>query len=86
MRFMIDHYDHLIAWGEWALTTIEAWDDTTMEADTWRGAAEDIFRDAAAFISWGLPPDLIGVLRAHSDQHCNPHCNSCGSIYRPNCR
>lgn len=49
MRFMIDHYDHLIAWGEWALTTIEAWDDTKMAADTWRVAAEDIFRDAAAF-------------------------------------
>ncbi len=47
MRFMIDHFDHIVAWAEWALTAITSWDDTTSGARTWSGPARRILEAAA---------------------------------------
>jgi PadR family transcriptional regulator, regulatory protein AphA len=49
MRFMIDHYDQINAWTNWALANIQTWDDTTTAATTWAGPARQILSDAADF-------------------------------------
>jgi DNA-binding PadR family transcriptional regulator len=47
MRFMIDHYDQIINWADWALGNVETWNDTTTPASTWGGTAREILLDAA---------------------------------------
>lgn len=49
MRFMIDHYDQVLAWTDWALRNIQSWDDTTTAATTWIGPARQVLADAAHF-------------------------------------
>src|SRR5439155_25619827 len=47
MQFMVDHYDHIIAWAEWALDAIKSWKDTTSSAGTWAAPARAILEEAA---------------------------------------
>jgi DNA-binding PadR family transcriptional regulator len=47
MQFMIDYFDRLTAWADWALEEIGEWDDTTAPAQTWAAQARGIFTQAA---------------------------------------
>jgi DNA-binding PadR family transcriptional regulator len=47
MRFMIEHYDTVISWTEWALESLRTWNDTTTAATTWAGPARKVLADAA---------------------------------------
>jgi DNA-binding PadR family transcriptional regulator len=47
MRFMIDHYDTVISWTDWALDSLRTWNDTTTAATTWAGPARKVLADAA---------------------------------------
>jgi DNA-binding PadR family transcriptional regulator len=47
MRFMIDHYDQVISWTDWALESLRTWNDTTTAATTWAGPARKVLADAA---------------------------------------
>ena len=49
MRFMIDHFTHLIDWSDWALDATRDWPDTKTPATTWAADASAIFRDAARY-------------------------------------
>lgn len=46
-RFLIDHYDAMIAWAEWALAETKTWRDTTTPAKSWRPKARAVFERAA---------------------------------------
>jgi PadR family transcriptional regulator, regulatory protein AphA len=47
MRYMIDHYDHISDWAQWARRTIDDWNDTRTPAQTWSEPARRILEDAA---------------------------------------
>jgi DNA-binding PadR family transcriptional regulator len=47
MRFMIDHYDQIITWADWALRNVQSWNDTTTPATSWARTAQEILIDAA---------------------------------------
>jgi DNA-binding PadR family transcriptional regulator len=55
MRFMIDYYDHIVAWTEWALAAIDSWDDVRSAAHTWSKPAREIL-EAAAGNAAATPP------------------------------
>jgi DNA-binding PadR family transcriptional regulator len=55
MRFMIDHYDHIISWTDWVLQNIQTWNDTTTAASTWAGPARQVLSDAADFTNSSSP-------------------------------
>jgi DNA-binding PadR family transcriptional regulator len=46
MRFMIDHYDQIITWADWALKNVQTWNDTTTPGSSWAGTARQILIDA----------------------------------------
>jgi len=47
MRFMIDHYEHIARWAEWALSVVDGWPDAREGATTWADGARSVFEEAA---------------------------------------
>ena len=47
MRFMIDHFTHIIDWAHWALDVISDWPDSQSPARDWADEAGAIYRDVA---------------------------------------
>ncbi len=47
MRFMIDHYDHIVSWASWAMKETERWPDSRHAAATWSHRARAVLIDAA---------------------------------------
>lgn len=46
IRFLVDHYDAMIAWADWAQAETKTWRDTTAPATSWRAKARAVFANA----------------------------------------
>ena len=47
-RFMLDHFDHIAEWAEWALEQSASWPDTTTPAVTHRSQSRAILEESIA--------------------------------------
>lgn len=45
-RFMIEHFDHIAVWADWALSEIETWSDTTTPLETHRDTTAEVLRES----------------------------------------
>jgi predicted kinase/DNA-binding PadR family transcriptional regulator len=65
-RFMLDHFEHIADWADWALEQTASWPDTTTPATTHRSASRAILRrslerepgavpDVRLLLTCGLP-------------------------------
>ena len=49
MRFMVDHFTHIVEWARWALEVTGEWADATTPARDWADEAGAIYRDVARY-------------------------------------
>ncbi|HET8929954.1 MAG TPA: hypothetical protein VFN21_04790 [Acidimicrobiales bacterium] len=45
-RFMIEHFDNIADWADWALTQVETWSDTTTPLQTHRDATAEVLLES----------------------------------------
>jgi hypothetical protein len=48
MRYMIDYYDGIAAWADWALRSTAEWNDTNTPSRSWENAAREVLRTAVS--------------------------------------
>lgn len=48
MRYMIDYYDGILGWADWALKATARWPDTKTPVRSWATSARAVLHDAAA--------------------------------------
>ncbi|MFC8680656.1 hypothetical protein ACFT30_03970 [Microbacterium ureisolvens] len=46
--FMIGHYDHVVAWADWAAQQVESWPDTVTPATTHEAQVRDMLAPGRA--------------------------------------
>jgi hypothetical protein len=45
-RFMLDHFDHIAEWADWALDQTASWPDITTPASTHRSQSQAILEES----------------------------------------